>query len=942
MVDDEATRREGQGTRPQPEQSGVRLEKGASLGRYLIIDILGAGGMGVVYSAFDPELDRKVAIKILQANAGGSESGGASWLVREAQAMARLAHPNVVAVYDVGAVSGDQVFVAMELIDGDTLRHWLKIERPWRDIVAVMRAAGAGLAAAHAAGLVHRDFKPDNVIVGNDGRVRVMDFGLARLAGQNADEKAARTSDLTIESRSPLSERLTATGAVLGTPAYMAPEIYAAQGADARADQFAFGVAMYEALYRERPFDREALIAGKAKPPVVPPSKVPAWLERIVLKAIALDATQRYASMDALLADLSRDRGSKKLWPAAALLAIVAAGGIGAAFALRTRTPVEVPCSDASATLAKAWNPFARIAIERAFVQAHKSFAIAGTEKAIDAYAGSWVAMRAEACKATRVGGSQSDEVLTLRNQCLDQRLAELGTAVSLFEHADDAMMLGAVGTMQKLSPVADCGDVQALLAPDPLPKDPAARERVAVLQQKLAEARATYKASRPKDALAMIQKLGPDVLATSHHPTLATYHFLNGQALWVLQGAAAGEPELKQAVIDAETGKADDARIEALLALTNLATDESKFDVADERLASATAALARLGAKWDLQIHVLGASAMLQSRQSRYDKAMDLAKQGHAIADQHPNTPDATYALLVEASIANAAGHAAEALADFKKVLAAYEAYGRDRIEVATVLSMLASSEMLLGNLADAYAHLRDGVDIARRVYGDNSVDTARMISAFAVAQAARGELQGAIASQREALAIIGKIEGEQSDGYATILTQLAGNLITAGKLDEALPYLDRAAAIQTAKLGPTNVQTLTTLLTKCDALEAAKQHAAAVATCEQTVGLAEKQFGKTSPLLFLFLGHTGMVQLVDKPKAASASFERAIELGTNDPSDVLYVQFLDAQAKWKLRDKKTALALAKKARAGFAKYGADKADQLKEVDDWLHAHKT
>ncbi|MFT3696784.1 MAG: serine/threonine-protein kinase [Kofleriaceae bacterium] len=941
-MDDEATRREGQGTRPQPDaDDGVRLEKGASLGRYMIIDILGAGGMGVVYSAFDPELDRKVAIKILQANAGGSESGGQSWLVREAQAMARLAHPNVVAVYDVGAVSGDQVFVAMELIDGDTLRNWLKTERSWQDIVPVMRAAGAGLAAAHRAGLVHRDFKPDNVLVGNDGRVRVMDFGLARLAGHEPqDVKAARTSDLSIETRSPLSERLTATGAVLGTPAYMAPEIYAAQGADARADQFAFGVAMYEALYRERPFDRDALVAGKAVPPKVPPSKVPAWLERIVLKAVALDAAQRYPSMDALLADLSRDRTSKKLWIVAALLVVIAAGGIGAAFAMRK--PVVVACSDAPTTLAHAWGPFDRFALAGAFGQVNKSFAIAGTEKALDAYADQWVAMRTEACKATRVGGSQSDEVLTVRNQCLDQRLAELGTVVKLFEQPDPTMPLGAVGAVQKLSAIADCGDTQALLTPDPLPKDPAAREHVAVLQQKLSEARATYKASRPKDALAMIEKLGPDVLATAHHPTMATYHFLHGQTLWVLQGAAVGEPELKQAVIDAEAGKADETRLEALLQLTNLANDGAKFDVAAERLQQAAAALARLNDKWDDKVRVLDANALLESRQGHFDKAIALAKQARSLTSSHPNTMDDAYATLVEASIYASSGRPTEAIADFEHVLAFYEAYGTNRIEVATVLQSLGSVEMLLGKLDDAYAHLSRALATAEVIYGHESIDVAEAMRGVAVLVEAKRDYVKALAMNREALAIIGRIAGEDSDRYAAMLTQLAQNFIDEGKFEDAIPYLDRALKIQVAKFGEGHLQTLTTLLSKCDALEAAKQHAVAVETCKHALAVAEKTFGKSDPLLSLFLFHTGAMLVDSEPKQARVLLDRAVALGNTNPSQVAEIQFYDAQARWRTGDKKGAHALAKQARDFFQSAGPGNEATVKEVDDWLRSHKT
>jgi eukaryotic-like serine/threonine-protein kinase len=944
-----ATKREGHGapsgrSRPASAADEDRLERGTLVGRYVVTGVLGAGGMGVVYSAQDPELDRKVAIKLLQARRGGSESGGQTWLLREAQAMARLAHPNVVAVYDVGEMPGDRVFVAMEFVEGMTLREWLRIKRSWREIVTVMRAAGAGLAAAHAAGLVHRDFKPDNVLVGNDGRVRVMDFGLARL--HDANEPSARTSDLQIEAKSPLSERLTVTGTLLGTPAYMAPEIYGGEPADARADQFAFGVALYEALYRTRPFDRRDLVARRAIAPRPPAAaKVPAWIERVVTRAIALDPKKRFATMDALLAELAKDPTAGRRRVAIGAAVVLACGAaVAATFVMRGGEPANELCTGASAKLAGTWDATKKAALEAAFHKVHKPFvddAIRGTEQTLDAYAKGWVDMRTEACQATRVHGTQSETVLTLRMACLDNRLVELKTLVGLFGAADEPLVLGAVTSAQKLSTLADCADIPALLAPDPLPKDPVARRQATELQGKLAEARALRKASKMKEAHAITTAIAGEVEKLAHKPTEAELHLLAGETTWVLEGADKGEKELMKAVWAAEAGKADETKVEAWLALTNLATEQSHFDVATERLQQASAALTRLGTNWDLKVRVLASQALLASRQDKYDDAITAAKEARTLAEHHTEHPTYAYALLVEATIENASGHPKDALDAFRKVLAYQDKLGHRRAEVAATLQTMAIAELQIGLVDDGIAHTNSALEIDEAIYGPHSAEVARAVSALGAAQATKGDLAGALATDQRALELTALAVGKDDEAYAQNLGQLAGTLISLKRPREAIPYLDRALAIQTAKLGPTHVQTLVIVLTKCDALHAAGKLAEAIATCEDALARGEKALGKTSPILFLFLAHLGEVQLDAKhAREAAAVLDRALQLGASDASDLYYVAMLEARARWNTGEKKRAVELARKARDGFVSLGDDHKDQAHDADAWLKTH--
>jgi serine/threonine protein kinase len=257
---------------PAAELAAVTLDRGTLVGRYVVLARLGAGGMGVVFAAYDPELSRKVALKLLHPRLAADADAAArhdarARLVREAQALARLSHPHIVAIHDVGEHRGS-VWLAMEYVEGETLATWLQQRRrTWQEVLAVLTPAASGLAAAHAAGLVHRDIKPDNIIVGADGRVRVMDLGLARALG--GDEEPGARIDARINAEVPtaaagdlagLAARVTRVGAVMGTPAYMSPEQFRGLPVDARADIFAFCVTLWEALMGERPFAGDTLI----------------------------------------------------------------------------------------------------------------------------------------------------------------------------------------------------------------------------------------------------------------------------------------------------------------------------------------------------------------------------------------------------------------------------------------------------------------------------------------------------------------------------------------------------------------------------------------------------------------------------------------------------------------------------------------------------------
>jgi serine/threonine protein kinase len=287
------------------------------LGRYEVVRTLGIGGMGVVYEAHDPHLHRRVALKVMRADHTISDDAQARAL-REARAMAQVSHPNVVTVHDVGVVER-QIFIAMEYVDGSTLRAFMRTHPPWRLVLEHLLQAGEGLAAAHDAGLVHRDFKPDNVLLGKDGRVRVTDFGLARLASAADDEDAPRSRSLRSED---VLTTLTRTNLFVGTPAYMAPEQFAGRAADPRSDQFAFAVVLYEAIYGTRPFKGSSLqeLTANALAANVSVAKLrrdePAALRAALLKALERDPMRRHETMRDFLGALRASLGlrSRPRW----------------------------------------------------------------------------------------------------------------------------------------------------------------------------------------------------------------------------------------------------------------------------------------------------------------------------------------------------------------------------------------------------------------------------------------------------------------------------------------------------------------------------------------------------------------------------------------------------------------------------------------------------
>ena len=478
----------------------------ARFGHYVVLEQIGEGAMGVVLDAYDPQLDRKVAIKLLRTDITTSEQARVR-MRREAQTMARLSHPNVAHVYEAGEVDG-QLFLAMEFIDGVTLRDWMTVQaRPWREVLAMFIQAGLGLAAAHAAGVVHRDFKPDNVMVGADGRVRVLDFGLSRGDGGGAPVNF----DITRQNYADIG--VTVAGSLLGTPAYMSPEQFRGEEADARSDQFGFCVALWEALHGRRPFAgfdvrelRTNILAGRI---VGASAAVPAWLRRVLERGLSLAPVARWPDMTALIVALGRDpQRTRRRWAAAGLATMaVAAAGYGLA---ALRNPDAGQCRGAADELVDIWDDELHAALASAVRATGVTYAettLADSVAHLDAYRDAWISAHTDACEAHR-RGSLSDSLFDRRMACLRQRRGSLSATVAVLVQTtiDTVALVG--GTAVGLPALAECADDERLMVDLPPPSDPAAAAALERAHERLARGRALLHMSRFDEARAIASEL--------------------------------------------------------------------------------------------------------------------------------------------------------------------------------------------------------------------------------------------------------------------------------------------------------------------------------------------------------------------------------------------------------------------------------------------------
>jgi eukaryotic-like serine/threonine-protein kinase len=837
----DATADDGRRTMPIPNaEPAPQLERGAMLGRYLVLHQLGEGGMGVVYSAYDPELDRKVAVKLISAGASEELAGdGQARLLREAQAMARVSHPNVIAVYDVGTLN-NRVFVAMELVEGGTLKDWIRAKkRGTKEILSTFVDAGRGLAAAHAVGLVHRDFKPENVLISKkEGRVQVTDFGLARLAGSPEEQQqrlkgAALTSLPKRIERSGdergrlLDAQITQHGLVMGTPQYMSPEQHLGKDPDARSDQFSFCAALYWALYGKRPFDPVQLAAAAVKLDEAddktraersanpqakasigkgviaePPKevKVPSEVKKAILRGLSVDPAQRYPSMEELLKRLApSEKSTQRIWVAAAVGLVAVA--VPTAFLLSK----SAVCSGAEDKLVGVWDQARKDAIQKQFAATNIPIAAEAyrlTAASLDEYARSWISQSTDACIATRVRRDQTDKILELRQVCLERRLKELRGLVDLLAQADKETVDRAYNSdfTGALSSLKSCADVELLTNQVSVPQDPAVQAKIEAVRGKLSDARARWAAGQFKPALQIADAAAASAREVGYNPVLSEALYVQARLEDQLSQAPQAIKTLLQAIRAGEAGRQDESRAESMVQLVSTLHNARQYDQALEWSDLAQGVLDRLSGHEEMQADLAHNTGRAYTKLGQWSEALKWEQKALGLFEKYvPNSYKRAKVLdgigtIYDQSSDPAIRDADKSIAAFLQATAIYEKTKGKRhpLGMQTHLN-LTSAYFNRNDFQNAVEHAQIAYEIALTYYGPESRKARDALEALAPVYYLGRKYPQALEAAQKACDLSKKFENGETGEMRYCMLNIGRSLVALNRPAEAIPAMEK-----------------------------------------------------------------------------------------------------------------------------------------------------
>ena len=924
---------------PEP----VTLRAGDKLGRYVITGRLGAGAMGIVYAAHDPELDRSIAVKVLKQLPGDTRmtSTGEVRLLREARALARLSHPNVVPVYDVGLTDDGrgprQVYLAMQLVQGRTLREWLEKEsHPWTEIVRRFIEAGRGLAAAHAARLIHRDFKPDNVLLDASGRATVMDFGLARGREGSVDDSSG-----SLDSVDTLAATLTRTGSVVGTPVYMAPEQHLGKVVDDRADQYSFCVALFSGLFGKRPFhapDIHALARVKLQQKLesFEPGEVPQELVDAILRGLSRDPNARWPDMATLLDVLERavrPRKSRRRW--------WAAGGIvtGVAVVSILASRPAQPCRAGEARWAEVWNPEVADHLRARFVAVSPEYGeqqFQGLERGLKQYEQEWLDGYRSVCQAVQTHPSpELDRMMA----CVERRRQSVHNLVEILDDPSKQSVLRSVSMVTHLPSLEACSEERNTT---PASDDEARRIEAAHLW--IDRARTHDAAGQPQAAVDAALAALILTQATEQPGLQATAHRMMGRTLSELGRYDDAVRHYDQA-FDLATSAGDDREaIRSAAALTfTVGNRQRRLLDGLDWARRAHALLERLDRPGELELVVLENEATVLGDAGRTEEALALYER--VLEIRRRDLPEDALAIaMVRNNIGTALsdlGRLDEALEMHQQVLAHRRSLlGPRHPLVAMSLANVGGVQARREHYDEAEIHIREAMEIWSETKGPEHPHVISMKQSLAGISTYQGDLETADEIMREILEVQERTS-EDSVQRATAYGNLSSMLTELGRVEEARAATERAIAILQATQVPQgpdwaghyyNLGVIA--MREGDADEA-----------ERKINRALKLWqsgGELNPELYFTLDVLARLHLQEhRPEEALSIIERSFELQQKHPKSLRahITGFLHGWALWDTgRDKAGGWELVVQAGRGFLDAPANYERERGWVRDWLN----
>lgn len=829
------------GAAPLPTQSSStianvcapEIEIGESIGRYIILQKVGAGGMGVVYAAYDPQLDRKIALKLHKFANSNRQSKLQERLLREAKVLACLNHPNIVTVHDVGWAR-DSLFIAMNFVDGGTIGdHCRRGDLSWRQVLSLFLQAARGLQAAHEKGIVHRDVKPDNLLISKEGQVMVSDFGIARQAGSSSKPLSTLTAR---------SSTLTQAGSRLGTPAYMAPEQHQGRIADARADQFSFAVTLYEALCGERPFrgkgSEELLGAIRQGPARFSTRELPSGLYRLLAKGLSFEPEDRYADMAEFAGalDALRSRSRRKVF-AIGLGAAAIVGAFATFFIFSNDRPPSF-CEQEAVQAAGMFSPETEEAIAQHFATTvpYGSEIFEKVRPLLHEYREDLSELYSATCKSAGDKGHSRAEIQAQRLPCLYQRRQDLRLFTEDLRQAEPGLIEKSYQSALYLNPVSECQRSQVTADEHGLSPE------LLAIRTTIAE-------------LGSLLRTGEIEKAEARLPQLAS-------ALASLPaGRLALELSLRMAQIESRAGRIEEA--------------SAHFHQAAGQ-AMALGDTLKLAETWSYLVD------LLSTKEKRPDEGLQLAQWALEAMDAADAPPAMKAQLFSSRGHAHlAAGDFEKADADYQRALALHESeHGRSHYLVARALSNRAGALGALGRHQEVEPLLAEALDIYRLRLGTKHPEYAILLEEQALTASALGNYDHAINLMHEVLSIRRKSLGAKHIDVGKALTNLGFILRKKGDYSGAITATKESIDIKKTVLGAQHPDVATSIANLGNILGSQGDFEGALSLHQEALEIARQALGEAHPQTALAYYSLAVAHnFLQHPKLALENLQRAEE---------------------------------------------------------------